>query len=51
MRRMSESIQADPRLLTALEAAGALPGIPVRAVAAGRTVLLGSCLLYTSRCV
>lgn len=42
MRRMSESIQADPRLLTALEAAGALPGIPVRAVAAGRTVLLGS---------
>ncbi|MCC6495924.1 MAG: metal-dependent transcriptional regulator [Propionibacteriaceae bacterium] len=37
--RMSESIQSDPELLSALEAAGVVPGSPVLAALVGRRLL------------
>lgn len=39
--RMSEHLQNDPTTLGALERAGAVPGVPVRAVMAGRNLLIG----------
>ena len=42
LRRMSESIQSDPKLLAALAEAGCVPGRPVRASILGRNLLLGS---------
>ncbi|HQY99267.1 MAG TPA: metal-dependent transcriptional regulator [Propionicimonas sp.] len=42
VRRMSESIQADPRLLAALSKAGCLPGVPVRASIVSKSLLLGT---------
>ena len=42
LRRMSESIQSDPKLLAALAEAGCVPGSPVRASILGRNLLLGS---------
>ncbi|MFN8136223.1 MAG: metal-dependent transcriptional regulator [Propionicimonas sp.] len=41
VRRMSEAIQNDPTLLAAIQAAGALPGVPVRAVLVGHRLVLG----------
>ena len=41
IRRMSEWIQGDTQLLRAIEAAGALPGVPVRAALVGRQLVLG----------
>jgi len=41
VRRMSEAIQNDPTLLAAIQAAGALPGVPVRAAMVGRRLVLG----------
>lgn len=42
VRRMSESIQSDPRLLEAIQAAGVVPGRPVRAAMAGKNLVFGS---------
>lgn len=39
--RMSEHLQNDPELLAAIRAAGALPGVPVRAAMIGRRLVLG----------
>jgi DtxR family Mn-dependent transcriptional regulator len=39
--RMSEHLQNDPRMLAQIQAAGALPGMPVRAAMVGRNLLLG----------
>jgi len=39
--RMSEHLQNDPVQLAAIEAAGALPGVPVRAAMIGRRLVLG----------
>jgi DtxR family Mn-dependent transcriptional regulator len=43
VRRMSESIQSDPDMLLALLGAGLAPGMPVRAAAVGRNLVVGSC--------
>ncbi|MGC3994352.1 MAG: metal-dependent transcriptional regulator [Propionicimonas sp.] len=40
--RMSEHLQNDPRTLEAIQAAGALPGTPVRASLVGHHLLLGA---------
>ncbi len=42
VRRLSEHLQNDPGVLASLRAAGAMPGVPVRATMAGRSLLLGS---------
>ncbi|MFZ0530134.1 MAG: metal-dependent transcriptional regulator [Propionicimonas sp.] len=42
LRRMSETIQSDPQLLSALRDAGCLPGAHVRAELVGRNLILGS---------
>nr|WP_300149686.1 metal-dependent transcriptional regulator [Propionicimonas sp.] len=39
--RMSEHLQNDPSMLAQIQAAGALPGVPVRAAMVGRSLLLG----------
>jgi DtxR family Mn-dependent transcriptional regulator len=39
--RMSEAIQNDPVLLTAIQSAGAVPGSPVRAAMVGHRLVLG----------
>jgi DtxR family Mn-dependent transcriptional regulator len=39
--RMSEHLQNDPGMLAQIQAAGALPGVPVRAAMVGRNLLLG----------
>lgn len=41
VRRMSESIQSDPGVLAAMDAAGVRPGVPVRASLRGALVLVG----------
>lgn len=41
VRRMSESIQGDPDLLAAIQAAGVAPGSPVRAVMVGKRLVFG----------
>lgn len=41
VRRMSEHLQNDSGLLASLRAAGVLPGVPVRATMAGRSLLIG----------
>lgn len=42
VRRMSEHLQNDPAQLATIQAAGALPGVPVRAAMIGRNLVLGS---------